>query len=340
MPQIELPPGLYHLVYHDVNPEVNEFSRWASATMEPGVFRAQMNELARLGEFRSFSDSGASAGGANEAEVKGPQFVIWFDDGFQGVFDHALPICREFNVKPVVAVNSGFASRSERFWRYELSYLLERVAPDVLAKTVFAEGETAGMTGKKIWWESLQQFDFDLRERVGRCFEKIASGSERESLAAMFMDGERLSHLLDLGWELTNHSETHLGITTRLTLPSISEDFRKGEQWLRELGGQGDVWVVPFDYGEIQTAVDRWRPQLLEQCRCLVRADLARNLAEREIFRISLTDSASVVEQISGGLELRARQDGGTQMASVREVVGRARRSVTRFFGRFISLRK
>lgn len=334
MPQIELPPGIYHLVYHDVDPTVNGFSRWAASTMNPSVFRSQMNELSRIGEFRSFSSYRADSLEEVEEEVKTPQFVVWFDDGFRGVFDYALPICNEFKVKPVVAVNSGFASRTERYWRYELSYLLEHIAPDVLCRSLFPERDASDMSGKQIWWETLQQFDFNLRERIGHCFDKAVSRGERESLAAMFMDADKLGQLLELGWGLTNHSETHLGITRRLPLPKIIEDFRKGENWLTGMGGQGNVWVVPFDYGDVEAVVDEWRPQLLKHCRCLVRANFGLNLAEGEIDRVSLAASGSVVEQILCGLRSRARRGVQSQSHPVRKVVGKGRRFLTRCLGR------
>lgn len=113
-------------------------------------------------------------------------FVLWFDDGFQCIKDHALTHCRKLGIKPVVAVNSRFAERSGRFWRLELSFLLERLPLATVVAVVLDTPQGKELTAQEIYRESSEQFNEGLRRRIGCLFEKTASPAERDQVDKLF----------------------------------------------------------------------------------------------------------------------------------------------------------
>lgn len=81
------------LTYHHIHPTLGEDDPLGALSVAPDEFRKQMALLKRCG-YRGVSVSELIArlsSGPNEKI-----FAISFDDGFQNVFDHALPVLSEF----------------------------------------------------------------------------------------------------------------------------------------------------------------------------------------------------------------------------------------------------
>src|SRR5438045_8187974 len=115
-----LPPGWYVLLYHDVSWEESAYVRTIGGTIPPDLFRRHVEALAGLGDVV----------GADEAErrwragtIDRPLFTVWFDDGLQGVEQHAAPILDRAGATAVASICSRFVDRTELFWRFKLSYL-------------------------------------------------------------------------------------------------------------------------------------------------------------------------------------------------------------------------
>ena len=297
-----IPAKLFHVAYHDVRPESCVFTKWINSTIAPAEFEDHMRQLQEIGSVCPAEDF--LSGQIREDELDRPHFVVWFDDAFQGVAEHAFPICQSLGIRPTVAVTSAIVNRQERFWRCELSYLLERMSPEALNRELFPNGENATTDARQIWRETLENYDRDLRERMRELFEHRSNADEQQQVADVFMTDEQVAHVTRNGWALTNHSATHPAITPNLKLESTLQDFRACSEYLTPLGGSHDVWVVPFDYGLVREEVGRLTERLLRECGTLVRAHYLDTVREREVFRVSIHAGREIRHQIADAIGL------------------------------------
>ncbi|MGB0578231.1 MAG: polysaccharide deacetylase family protein [Limisphaerales bacterium] len=280
-----IPSGTYHLVFHDVRPKDNEFTRWMQSTITPEDFERQLDQLLSVGRVAGLDE-------ALEAEVEGPRFVLWFDDAYRGVIEQAAPICARKNVVGAIAVNSEFVQRRSCFWRCELSWLLENQPVNRVAQTLLKKD---GLDAAAIWRRTLEEFDGPLREQIAESFGE-------QHWQQNFMNESELRQLTDCGWSLANHSATHPAITARLSWKDVAQDFQRCSEYLEGIGGRGDLWVIPFDYGVVKQAVDSHREAIGAACKSFFRAFHFAEDRGCEIPPISITEGTDVLAQIRRAL--------------------------------------
>ena len=104
-----------YLVYHDVFSEKTVFNKWMRCTITPRDFGKHLDKLQGCDEIVSLDV--ASQAIENGDVSQSARFAIWFDDGFQSVFDNARAECDARGVRPAAAVNSSFALREDLHWR-------------------------------------------------------------------------------------------------------------------------------------------------------------------------------------------------------------------------------
>ena len=286
-----IPGGTHHLIYHDVRPHDDAFTRRINSTIAPDAFARQLQQLQSVGEIC----------GSDAADASGdrPRFVLWFDDAYRGVMEHAAPICAEHNVVASVAVNSDFVQRKSCFWRCELCWLLENhEAGEVARETLQAEG----LNATQIWRRTLLEFDDDLRQRIAKMYAAKAGTDQREALHDLFMDESQLRDLAGRGWMLGNHSATHPAITNSTSWESVRDDFNRCGEYLKRIGGRDDVWVIPFDYSVVKDAVDSYREPLRSACSKFMRAFPFTDQRDKEFSRITIADGSDVLAQIQAAL--------------------------------------
>lgn len=61
----------------------------------------------------------------NAPEIK-HALLITFDDGYRNNLDYALPICKEFGIKPVICLATGYVDSRLPFWFDRLDYALQQ----------------------------------------------------------------------------------------------------------------------------------------------------------------------------------------------------------------------
>jgi peptidoglycan/xylan/chitin deacetylase (PgdA/CDA1 family) len=52
--------------------------------------------------------------------------LITFDDGYRNTLDYALPVCEQFNIKPILFVTTGHINSGLPFWFDRLDYALQQ----------------------------------------------------------------------------------------------------------------------------------------------------------------------------------------------------------------------
>lgn len=299
-----LPPGYYHVVYHDVSPRTGVFTKWMNSTISPQEFSRHLDELASFGEF-------VSAETAIEAQLSNSVpasvcFVVWFDDGFQSVIDCAQPECAARGIKPAIAVNSSFALRLKQHWRCQLSFLMEKCQHDELARILMPEA-TQQTEARGLWFETLDHFSLDLRNRIDSEFARISSADERDTIASLFLGEDSLERLHQQGWYITNHSACHPGITPNIHLDEILDSFRQCGEFVSRFGTGNDIWVIPFDYGVVKATTNASIDTFRQNCRTIARAFYCKH-SPQAIGRMCLDGKTLPVAQIQRAINPRRWQ--------------------------------
>ncbi len=90
------------LAYHMVDPRFS----WGVTRVPPRRFRKQIEFLLN----RSYSITTLTSYLKSKNETQN-QLALTFDDGYTSIFEHALPILREYNVPASVFINPGFVGQ-------------------------------------------------------------------------------------------------------------------------------------------------------------------------------------------------------------------------------------
>lgn len=278
----------YHLVYHDIGYEHNKFTRWINSMVTPEVFAEHIEQLCELGTICSLNEAFV------ENKSNRPRFVIWFDDAYAGTYKYASSICREKGIVASLAVNSQFALRASCFWRCELSWLLEtHTALEVSDRLLLSQHLSPG----NIWNETLNQYGPEMHCRISYIFKSKSSLAERNTCHETFMDEGRIRELANNGWTICNHTANHSALVSPEGLNAFMDDFHQNKAFVQEVGGEGDTWVLPFDYGIVRKSADVHLKPLLASCKHLIRAFyFSEN--NNAIPRITITGHQNALTQI------------------------------------------
>jgi peptidoglycan/xylan/chitin deacetylase (PgdA/CDA1 family) len=103
--------GIRILYYHRVSPEPDELG------VTPQKFAAQMRELARAGF--SVLDIPGVVRALDQGDPPGHTIGLSFDDGYQDIADHALPVLRELGFAATVFISTGVTDGRASFTWYE-----------------------------------------------------------------------------------------------------------------------------------------------------------------------------------------------------------------------------
>ena len=152
----------YHLVYHDLGEDTAPQRRMLQSSVAPKRFCEDLEWMKSVGQVVDAEDWLSAEG----LESEHPKFVIWFDDAMCGVLEHGRHILKDWGIRPAVAAISRVAGREERFWRCELSALLELEGPEYVADLLNIDQAAKGT----VWLEALNSFDYDLRDRIAKGF--------------------------------------------------------------------------------------------------------------------------------------------------------------------------
>ncbi|HHH27961.1 MAG TPA: hypothetical protein ENK57_06410 [Polyangiaceae bacterium] len=237
-------PGWYILNFHSVDWEDSILTRAIGGTTRPDVFRHQLERMASVGRFVSVPEGQArlESGDAIDEVL----FSVWFDDGFAGLVDFALPICQSFGVLPALSVCSRFALREEMFWRAKLSYLA--YADGMRFVRAKLRRSFKGVPYKIRSW-TLEHFDEQVLAIVDEIYREHTSEAFRDDAFRIFADADGLQALADAGWLITNHSAAHWPLAPGLGWDVVEREFDQCEAFVRRWSPDNRHWVIPFAFG-------------------------------------------------------------------------------------------
>lgn len=90
----------------------------------PSELKRSLTILSRYYQFVNI-DQAIDIIKGNAPEIKYP-LLITFDDGYRNNLDYALPICKEFGIKPLLCLTTGNVDSQLPFWFDRLDYALQQ----------------------------------------------------------------------------------------------------------------------------------------------------------------------------------------------------------------------
>ncbi|PWU22107.1 MAG: polysaccharide deacetylase [Verrucomicrobia bacterium] len=130
------------LTYHHVGPRARG-ARLKGLYVSPKLFAAQMRELADAGfSTRSLSDFSMEF---TSATAPRPRVCVWltFDDGFQDVFDHALPVLSRHGFRAVLFLVSDLLGKTNE-WQQKAGDITEPLMDEAQVCDWLAAGQEIG----------------------------------------------------------------------------------------------------------------------------------------------------------------------------------------------------
>lgn len=247
----ELPPGWYILTYHNVSWEESPLIRGIGGTCPPDVFREHVRTCAEVGALVGVKEG---LGRLRGSDVNEPLISFWFDDGLAGVSRHAAPILAEHGVTGAQSVCSRFATRSEMFWRFKLSYVHAAGADGELRERLHGLGLSRSELLRHF---TMDRFCDEVLTAIDQVYAAVAEPSAQHRAFRIFDTPEALSELRRSGWVLANHSAAHYPIGERGVEVPLLDQFLECERFLVDLvGEESGFWVLPFDRGVELSALE------------------------------------------------------------------------------------
>lgn len=202
------------LMYHRICPRTPAtecyFARGTAVT--PEAFRAQMLWLRERSSFRTVGEL------AMRPQEPGPIVALTFDDGYQDVLDHALPVCRELGVRATAYLSActiEVPARPlwfDRYYAAAAGITATGIWPSAALEIVTAEIGEPPRSPDLRWWvrgplkEKLKALD---RPRRFELLSTLAPTADSAVPMPSYLDRAGIDVLVKHGWEVGGHGATH-----------------------------------------------------------------------------------------------------------------------------------
>jgi peptidoglycan/xylan/chitin deacetylase (PgdA/CDA1 family) len=232
----------YILLYHNVSWANGSLCRGLNLTCPPDLFADHLETLRNEGRFVSLREGIELAA---RGPLSAPLFSVWFDDGFRGVREWALPLLKEAGVPAALSICSRITEGREVYWRLKLAWLNSRDCLRMLRSRLRPLGFRTGQSVRSF---TLGSFSPDLLKEIDELFDKFAPPSVVDEGRRLFLPPEELQPLWDDGWEPANHTAAHYPVSEPSFYSELENQFAEcEEQLVRWTGRPSRYWVLPFD---------------------------------------------------------------------------------------------
>ncbi len=253
------------LTLHDVSWLSSQLADPLGGQLNPEQFECLLTELEQ--HFELISPTKAIAK-INAGEQPKDWLSLWFDDGFSGVRNFALPLLQERGIFSVQSYTTQ---------------LLE---------------------GKPTWRNNQAASGLNHKQLT----EKLDNGNFNAPLSAYnywpFDGWEDPEILLDAGWEIGNHSVNHYPVAESSAFHLFPAEFEAADVSLAAHNYNSRFWVIPFD--RKQHRVPQLMDQQVPAGKYLVfqgdRANDSQSLHSNHIYRYHLPSSnpSKVLKHLHG----------------------------------------
>jgi peptidoglycan/xylan/chitin deacetylase (PgdA/CDA1 family) len=228
--------------------------------ISPESFRAQLEELTRVGEFVSGVDICRAIGG--DGALPERAFLVTFDDGLREQYEEALPVLEQLKIPAVFFVNPNplrtetlslvhkiHLARSEtepeRFAALVVDYMARLGVDDACwptkeQATGHYQYDTPEIAQVKYLLSFVLDF-FQTEELIEKLFVEIFGDAEREMSRRLYMTTEQVRALGKLE-QLGNHGDEHVPMGL-LDDAAIRNQMHRSTEWFDDVAG-----VIPYAF--------------------------------------------------------------------------------------------
>jgi peptidoglycan/xylan/chitin deacetylase (PgdA/CDA1 family) len=223
---------VYCLYYHSI-PDNSKSQEWERAynkiATDAADFRAHMDWLHQHMTPLATSDLLRMPPEAFQSRA---YFCIHFDDGYTNLLDVALPILREYPVRPTVFVNADFASGRSIYYRVLAAIMAARGQAPALAQALRDQGFSPP--------NDLSVFDYLKNNyRAGDTEAAVMAAWTRENGEVLppdvHLNWAQIQQLAEAGWEIGNHTAGHWTLA-ELSLEEHKSQINDNESQIRAAG--------------------------------------------------------------------------------------------------------
>ncbi|MEJ6077204.1 polysaccharide deacetylase family protein [Vibrio sp. 1-Bac 57] len=162
--------------------------------------------------------------------------LITFDDGYRNNLDFALPICKKFNIKPILFVVTDHVDSQLPFWFDRLDYALQQNMGELITFSFKGKKYSFDATSRKALIQSFKEFrdnckaEFTNDIKMGQLFTALSEFLEVRSGMALKDLSEHDDWTGIVSWKLLNEAvkagELDIGSHTvnHWRLDSLSEE--------------------------------------------------------------------------------------------------------------------
>ena len=233
--------GCRVLAYHACEPSETDFTRGLWCNTPPALFA---KHLAFLVAHYQVVPLAAISRDAPERAV-----AITFDDAYQSVRGHALPLLRQFRCPATVFAVTDALDNNSLIWVNELVWLLntgkepaQRAAATLLGTSV--EATTASLVERARDLRPRKKLD-DFLAAVA-----LAAGLHRPpGNSNLYLSWSHAAEMSNAGITFGNHTATHPDLTT-LDVASQSDEINRAERSLeRHLPAEARLSALAYPFG-------------------------------------------------------------------------------------------
>lgn len=259
----------YHTVVENV-PESVDRGMMPPQLISKGLFEKQVDEIARQFDFLPIDRGIDFLEG--KGTLKRDSVVLTFDDGYQGVYDHAYPILKRKGIPAIIYVCTDYVGTPRIFNHDRLFHLIRKMVlkriplESILQKElqphengIWKEPELLSLEAKPL---ALTRFLLEglPPDRIDRLIEELA---ERLSPLpdfpeeARILSWEAISEMHRNGMTFGSHTSSHCLLTT--VDPNVAlEELRASKEHLeKRLGGRVDHLAYPdgrYNFSVVEAA--------------------------------------------------------------------------------------
>lgn len=177
----------------------------------------------------------------NKTQNMNKPTIIYFDDGFKDVLVNALPILDKLGIKACVFVSPALIDKVDILWTIKHRVFLE------------SQGVSTEETIDSI--DNLKTLSKPERQNLIDKEYKSAGFSWSLPDQNIFLDWNEIKKLLDKGWEVGSHGESHQDLT-EISVEKIKKEIIESKSRIEKELGQP---VVSFSYphGRFSSEINR-----------------------------------------------------------------------------------
>lgn len=238
------------VTYHGVDEQDHPVINFDRLQVNPGLFTRQVEALART--YRVVPLREAVQGFLAGRDWSEGALAITFDDGYLNNLEVAAPILQRLGLPATFFVTPGFLEGRARPWWYDLRELVaaapatELLLPGEPARDLRTVAARRAACRALEWaWAVLPEED--RQRRLAQLQESVQVAPP--ALRYPFMSGAQVRRLVEQGFEVEPHGDTHCSLLAE-GQHRVRDEVQRSAHYLRDLTGR-EPYCLAWPYGHV-----------------------------------------------------------------------------------------